>query len=646
MPASDPRDSIAAAAAQPQPAPDLRDPEEPGGGDSFDADPLGGDCPVQPLGFLKKTYYFLDWTGQLIDLSTRCEKGELMGLFGIHMNWLDHRFPGPWREGKKGEPPWRDGFDQKKAQRALILACAQQGLFNPTGKVRGRGAHRGDDGRLVLHCGDRLIVSATQIGMRLGKPSSHKPGLMAGYVYDTADRLGPPADKPAPVATVQQLALLIDTWNWKEKAAVPLDADAPEIGTVSLSAYIMLCWKAAAMLGGALKNRPHLWFTGPSGAGKTTLQQLFRDVLGDWGVFTEDATEAGVRQTLDKDTLAVLFDEIEPDENNADIHMKIVKLARLAYSGGGGLRGGQDHNAKQFVARSCYLFSSIHHHELPQQDRNRMAVLHLSKFPPKTAPLVVPPEVKEWGNAIRRRLVDQWHRYDATLQVYQRAMLAQGYAGREQDTYGTLLACGDLLFYDSAPNPDAMHEVDRAAQLVKALARLIDHARAEAEDTTERCLKWLASYRLPAKSGQDAEPVGEWLTRYAVEIAMQSGETGPRDKLKSHGLRIFGLKPDHRAGNGQGGTCDPMGLKGAYLAVANKTNRGVLEIYHGSTWAKGVWTQALGLVTGAESNKKVRFAGPPEGCVMVPLDSVIDLDEVLARVERIRRDRGERLPLD
>jgi ABC-type lipoprotein export system ATPase subunit len=80
----------------------------------------------------------------------------------------------------------------------------------------------------------------------------------------------------------------------------------------------MFCWIAAALLGGALRIRPHGWIVGPSGAGKTTLQNFLQELMGDWGVFTEDATEAGVRQLLDQDTLAVMFDEIEAEEDNRD----------------------------------------------------------------------------------------------------------------------------------------------------------------------------------------------------------------------------------------------------------------------------------------------------------------------------------------
>jgi hypothetical protein len=72
-------------------------------------------------------------------------------------------------------------------------------------------------------------------------------------------------------------------------------------------------------------------------------------------------------------------------------------------------------------------------------------------------------------------------------------------------------------------------------------------------------------------------------------------------------------RPDHDKGNGQGGLIDGYLLDGLYLAVANKTNKGVAEIFEGSMWRGGVWNQSLALVDGAIVNKKSRFGGPPEG---------------------------------
>jgi hypothetical protein len=313
---------------------------------------------------------------------------------------------------------------------------------------------------------------------------------------------------------------------------------------------------SAALLGGALRIRPHGWIVGPSGAGKTTLQQFLRLLMGDWAVSTEDATEAGVRQLLDQDTLAVMFDEIEAEADNHDVVMRIVRLARLAYSGASSLRGSSDHQAKQFVARSCFLFSSIHHHELPAQDRNRIAILALSPFAKDTPQFIVPELAKEWGDQLRRRLIEQWPRFDATLAYYQAEMLRQGYSGREQDTYGTLLSCGDLLLHDDAP--DALKAMGRAQEKVRDLGVLVDAARTEAEDTSERCVKHLASQRLTAAGGQPQETVARWIQKLIIRIHNNGGfQADPREARRPrHSRRSPETGPRGHAGRAGRRLCD------------------------------------------------------------------------------------------
>lgn len=639
--ASDVAAEIASAAANAEEAPDMTGgdhPDERGDlGEAFDVKEVPPDCPVQPLGLLGQKFYFLDFAGQLIALGSEFRKGELMALFGTRMGFLDGFWP-QWKkiETKKGVPPQfeKDGFSQKDAQQGLIMACSKRGLFDPTGKVRGRGAHKGDHGELVMHCGDAVLVGGRKgVRGRRMDAAQWKPGLVGNYVYPRLPALPRPADEAADVNVAQLILAALETWNWKRN---------------EIAAHLLLCWIGAALLGGALRIRPHGWIVGPSGAGKTTLQAFLRELMGDWGVFTEDATEAGVRQLLNQDTLAVMFDEIEAEANNQDVVMRIVRLARLAYSGASSLRGSSDHQAKQFTARSCFLFSSIHHHELPAQDRNRIAVLQLSKFAKDAAGLgpeqfLIPPQAKQWGDALRRRLIEQWPRFEAALSIYQGEMHRQGYSGREQDTYGTLLACGDLLLHDDGP--DSARAEGRAFEKVRDLTAIVDIARAEAEDTSERCVKHLASHRLPSIGRDPQDTVARWIQKLVVKI--HCGDDADkvqaiRERLGAHGMKVVHLTQGHEGTQGglvdayltfkKDGDAVPM-----WLAVANQTNKGMQEIFAGSHWPGGVWTQALSLIPGAFVNKKARFGGGgSENCVLVPLGEMVDLAGAIEEAEALK----------
>jgi hypothetical protein len=626
---------IAQAANAPVDAPDMT------GGEAFAGDDLDTgaavkdvphDCPITPLGFFKQKFLFLDFAGQLIELGSEFRKGELMALFGTRMGWLEAFWP-QWKNvgEKDGEPKFvLDGFSQKHAQQGLIMACSKRGLFDRRNKERGRGAHRGDDGELVLHCGDAVIVGGRKgVRGRDIRSTSFKSGFVGGYVYPTLPKLARPTDEPAGKDVGQAILACLQTWNWARK---------------DMAAHLLLCWVGAALLGGALRIRPNGWIVGPSGAGKTTLQKFLQELMGDWGVFTEDATEAGVRQLLDQDTLAVMFDEIEAEEDSRDTVMRIVRLARLSYSGASALRGTSEQTAKQFVARSCFLFSSIHHHELPEQDRNRIAILKLAKFGKDAdgigpAQFLVPPQSREWGDQLRRRLIEQWPRFDATLGVYQEEMHKQGYSGREQDTYGTLLACGDLLLEDEAPV--TMTTRGRAYEKVRELAVIVDAARSEAIDISERCVRHLASHRLPAKGGETQQTIARWVQKLIIQIHHNQPEARDaiRQRLGAHGLKVVHLQKGHE--DTQGGLAEAFVLKHEdqskipmWLAIANKTNRGVQEIFAESSWKGGVWQQSLSLIDGAFNNKKARFGGgQSEGCVLVPLDALVDVEAAIVEAE-------------
>jgi hypothetical protein len=106
------------------------------------------------------------------------------------------------------------------------------------------------------------------------------------------------------------------------------------------------------------------------------------------------------------------------------------------------------------VARSCFYFTSILMPAMLAQDRNRMAILELKPIPRGARePMLERAKIVELGAQLRRRVIDQWERFDATLAAYRRALAGVGHSGRSADQFGTLLAFADLLLYDG-PEPD------------------------------------------------------------------------------------------------------------------------------------------------------------------------------------------------
>lgn len=518
-----------------------------GGGDAG----LPPDCPVTPLGSNGTVRYYLDAMQQLIELPLRDHSQNLLkGLFGVHTALLLKHWP---RYNRQGEVT---GWRPELAGEALMKAAAAKGVVDLFDRVRGAGAWRGDDGELVLHCGDGVLVGAAW----------HQCGLVGDYVYPAA------SPKPRPAATYARggvhgpaadLLALLRTWNWRRPDTDP---------------FLLLGWIGAAMLGGALDWRPAMWLTGDKATGKSTLQEVLRLVFDKGGLFSlADASQAGITQYVGHASLPVAIDELEPSDDNRR-QQAIINLARLAASGGQMARGGSDHVGRQFTIRFCILFSSILVPPLAPQDRSRLAILELDALSGAQAPTLDRRKLRALGAALRRRLVDQWQRFPAVLDDFRIALAEAGHSGRGADQYGTLLAMQELLLHDGERVPadtlDEWRDKLQAATIAERADDLADH---------ERCLNHILTSIVDPYRGGSRRTVAQWIGDAMSDAAHQPKAANA--VLETYGLKVV----KEPTGNGQ----ERVG----WLYVSN-THQGLAELFRGTHWAGGsgksaVYVQAL-----------------------------------------------------
>ena len=197
-------------------------------------------CPVTPLGVDGQVHYYLDERRQLIGLDPQKHgKTHILALFGrkspMCLEWLP-------RIGDGGRVT---GWRPEDAARILMQSCSNAGIFNPQGRVRGRGAWTGEDGELILHCGDKIYITGPEEGWR-------EPELIGRYVYPAASELPRPhPDKVGP-DVAERVLQLFNAWNWSRSRIDPM---------------LLLGHTAASMIGGALEWRPHAWVTGSTATG-------------------------------------------------------------------------------------------------------------------------------------------------------------------------------------------------------------------------------------------------------------------------------------------------------------------------------------------------------------------------------------------
>lgn len=541
---------------EPPPPPDEPDEQESG--------PLPADFPIRVLGKYEGIYHYLTDRGEIVSLAgeKHGQANLAMLVGGRTVELLEPHWPRKTEKitkDKDGNIVSREwlitGWRPEKFRDALFQVAEALPPWSPRGKVRGRGAWRSLDGKLVLNLGDRLVIVPEMPPETAGTSNfvEAAPGQVEEFVYPTGPamprphHLYQPGGEQGPAVKYRGY---LETLNWRR----------PE-----LDPHLMLGWTGAAMIGGATRWRPMAWLTGDSYSGKSTIQNALKDICGM--LVSPNTTEAGVRQTLKHDTLPIGIDEGEPDEGST--LAKLVKMSRDMATGAEAWRGGSDHTASNFELRSNVLFSSILIPSMSPQDSNRICIFELIAPPEGDTPWPKTPQLRELGAKLLRRLCDQWHRWEDTFDCYRRGLADLGHNPRAQDVYGTMLAAADLLLHDGEP-------IDETIQFWARKLPLKSESTASANHI--ECRDHLLGWTLEKISTRDRRKVGEWLV------------TANNDK-----------DPDHQIGAER--VLAQIGLQiklyegKRWLAVSN-SDQGLLQVFKDTVWAgmpgkSSPWVQAL-----------------------------------------------------
>lgn len=591
-------------------------------------------CPVVPLGTHDGHFYFLTALGELRALRARdVGNKDIVGMFAPSVQFLYDHWPTKKQiveRDEDGEPvtdaagdPVRrwitTGWKTAEVTELLMDVCGLQGVWNARDKVRGRGAHCDEQGRLILHCGNDVLYGGAWI----------KPGIRDGIVYPTA----PPIPKPGPAGALFEiivddgarevsagLALLhwLKSWNWARPTIDPM---------------LALGFVAIARLGGAIDWRPLVWITGGAGEGKSTLLGFIADLFDGGLLKLESASEAAVRQLLGQDTLPVVLDETESEEDDRQMSA-VLKLARIAASGGSVGKGGADHQGVQFTARSCFLFSSILIPALLPADKSRMAILELQRLGVgKREPAIVRPqhaaERRALAAAITRRMVDNWSRWGGTFGAFADALVeVGGHRGRGAKVFASLLAAAHIMLDDMEPSEEEL--ATWGAEL--AVSKLAEMADADGDE--KRILQYLGTCTVQLIGPGNVRSVAEWVLDAVCKTPRGVGldvateydlkRSKAREALARIGVAIFEPKPRRLPGGGVDRARPIAGT--VYLAIAN-SHQGLAKLFADSGWksrggASGVWSQSFKRIDGAVANERQRIGGLQMACTLVPIEAM------------------------
>jgi hypothetical protein len=544
------------------------------------------------------TYFYLDVHGQMRPVGKH-DAQAIMALFGHMLPKLYHNFPAVSLDRKTGDLKIKpEHFNHQLAASAMFQACSERGLFDPEGSVRGVGAWTDDDGNLIYHTGDTLIMKGeTQ------KPTTHQNKIYPAY---------PPIPHPAlpgkHADPVPDLLELLNTWQWQR----------PEI-----DATIALGMMGVQAFGGALDWRPAYWLTGGPGTGKSALQRLMNMLHGgDKGLIqSPDATARGIASLMGQSTLPIALDELEPGDTGSAKERSIIEAARVASSGGRWVRGSSDQKGSSGQLRSTFLFSSVLIPGiLKSQDLQRIITLTLQPFAEGAKPPAMRADKwRERGAIIKRQLIDRWPTWTQRLELWREAFAEQGIAGRNADNWATTLAMAQMMTAEAMPMPDELQG------WTEKIARYIKTDLAELGTDADEVLVHLMSQPFDVFRRGEQFTVAQW-----VQVAAQS-PGAPEALLNEFSADRDGKERRAQAANAKLAKAlikvvserDQPG----YLFVGNAKAASLLTLFEGTQWAGGAWKQSLERVKGASWSKTSRtLAGVSTRGVEIPLTSTPGLE--------------------
>ena len=403
---------------------------------------------------------------------------------------------------------------------------------------------------------------------------SRKPHDIESEFHYTTTRRLPIGKKrePLDVQEAEKLLKALELFSWEKRG----------------SALLLAGWVAQARLSGALPIRPHVWLTGPKASGKSTVLKFVMTCLGSSKGYLKvqgGTTAAGIRQSLQADSIPVVYDEFEVLEGNHELE-RIMGLFRQSwsYTDARIVKGTADGVAHSFCTNFSALVGGIRVHFPNDADRSRFTVLELKAHDSDLAQQRRIEDYlagfdKEWGERLFLRSIKMIPVIKESAKILQ-SMITSKINQRFGAQLGALLAAGYSLLSDNViPKSEAelaLQEVDFEDEAVEVC-----------EKDEEHCLDWLLTKRIRVGGGSEAR-------EKTIRRIIHDGNDYELKELQSYGLR-YSVE-----GN---------------LAVAYRHTE-LQRLYQGTRWKS--WARSLRRLPDSEATA-TRLDGNLVRCIRFPL---------------------------
>lgn len=453
-----------------------------------------------------------------------------------------------------------------RAVNELIKAAHRVGVFRQEA-MRGCGIWLDNSG-MIVNCGDILY--------RNGIPCRFENAADGGHVYVASSRLFRRGVEPLDNYSAAKLRTVCEALTFEDK----------------LSGALLAGWIVVAPICGALPYRPHIWITGGTGSGKSTVRdKIIRAALGNIALNVDaGTTEPSIRQQMGSDARPLMYDEAEPTPNMENV----IELTRKASTRGMVTKFGQN----PFVAQYCACFFSVVPAINKSTDENRISLLVLKKNESPDAlreyddllALIEETITPDFPERMLARTIDHLPTIIKNIYTFQRAARMVMRDGRASEQIGTLL--GGLYFLGRTGEVT----LDEAIDWIKQ-HDWDDYTIINQENEAMRLLNMIFGIvvRVTTSSGMSKNvSIGDMI------MAVRDGDYPEYETA----LRYHGIKID-----------------GDYIVIANR-NEHMSRSLRGTDWEKR-WSRTLRDVHGSVKRKSVYFgAGIKTDAMAIPFSSI------------------------
>ncbi len=544
--------------------------------DSAPEPPLADDQePFWVLGYVRtnddgtRYVFYSKESGSIVYLpASKLTKADLRTL--APFNWWRQRYPS---KSKAGTPSW------DLAAEAIVREGNRKGMVSVHELRHGRGAfiHR-KERKLYINLGNR-VLTPTDI---LGNAVASRPTML----FERGDPISVPDAPPLTAEGGRMLLKIAHLPPWQHRAR---------------SANLLAGWVAIAPFCGALPWRPHLFLTGSTGTGKSTIiTHYVQPLLGRFALMFEGkSSEPGIRRAIASDTLPLTYDESERGKNRfgESVMQEILQLARVASSESGGfIRHG---DGKVYRPRSMFFFVATQSHLNDAADKNRFSVL-------ATRSVAAGENRANWEQFLRQtqkftgetharifwRMYHKFYSFQKALILTRSALRDYLDDARLADHFAPMLAATHTLTNDEDLEAAGLTDYFDSLELKGLLADM------QSSDEISLLNDILGfRYRLTPAS---EVPIGE-----LVQIARDTADYNAADNAE-RALRRAGFI-----------------INGNYLIIANKTAF-LQEKIERTQWGGANTASLLRSIKGARvTQNSLSFSGTNSRGVAVPLKEVL-----------------------